>query len=123
MGEVIEIKFRAGRQSEDFLDRESSVLMEALRADFEAAGLSGEERAQYRAIIRDILDEIANRNNSVPLALPVRVGTSQAEIDAITASIKDAMEALYLKVANMAVSSFMRTVRTACAIASRFERG
>jgi hypothetical protein len=123
MGDVIEINFRAGRQSEDFLDRESSALMEALRADFEAAGLSGEERAQYRSIIRDILDEIANRNNSIPLALPVRVGTSQAEIDAITASVKDAMETLYLKAANMAVGSFMRTVRTACAIASRVERG
>jgi hypothetical protein len=119
MGNVIEINFRAGRQGEDFLDRESSVLMEALRPDFEAAGLSGEERAQYRAIIRDILDEIANRDNSIPVALPVGIGTSQAETDAIMASVKDAMEVLYLKVANMAVSSFMRTVRTACAIASR----
>jgi|ERR1700733_13846611 hypothetical protein len=123
MGDVIEIKLSAGRQSEHFLDRESSVLMEALKPDFEAARLSGEERAQYRTIARDIIDEIANRDISISLALPVHVGTSQTEMDAIMASVKDAMETLYLKVVDRAIGSFMRTVRTACAIASRIDRG
>jgi hypothetical protein len=118
MGQVIDIDFRAGRQSDNYVDRESAALMESLRADFEAARLSGEERAQYRAILREMLDEIANRNNRIPLTLRVHADTTQSEIDAITASVKDAMEALYLKVANMAVGSFMKTVRTACAIAA-----
>jgi hypothetical protein len=123
MGDMIEINLRAGHQNDDLLDRESSALMDALRADFEAAGLSGEERAQYRAILRDILGELAYQNNGIPLALTVRAGATQEQIDAITASVKDAMEALHLKVANMAVGSFMRTVRTACVIASRVGRG
>ncbi len=119
MSDVITINFRAVRQSDDFVDRESSVLMEALRTDFEAAGRSGEERAQYRAILRDILEEIANREYTIPFAVPVQIEASQSQIDAITASVKDAMAILHAKIANMAVSSFMRTVRTTCAIASR----
>jgi hypothetical protein len=119
MGDVIHFNF-GDRQNEGFADQCAAELMEALRADFDAAELPDEGRAQYRAIARDLMDQIAHRHCDVPFSLPMpAAGASQAEIDAITAAVAEVVEGLYLKLASMAAETFMQTVRAACAISSR----
>jgi hypothetical protein len=118
MGDVIDINFGPGRLNDEaFADERVAEAMKPLRADFDSAGLSEEQRAQFQSIARGLVDQIV-RQWTAPVIFPMprSLRATQAEIDVILAIHNDAMEELYNKVAKLAADTFVRTARAACAM-------
>jgi len=118
VGDVIQVSFGPGRQSNELLDERTTALMQTVRQDLDAAQAPEEQRARYRAIARDLMDKIANQRFSVPIKIPARWEASQAEIDAITEAVNEALEALCLRLSIIATETFTGTVQAACASSS-----